>query len=139
MFKEFFVDFTLPTNSVVTDKVSIPVTLYNYTENALPIDVLVKENDWAKIGEYDKNITVDANSTKMIYVPIEIIKDGNNVLRIETKSNNLSDIVEKSMEVKLKRKKKKKVASSGVIEKDYYQDIIFNENAIENSKKVRVC
>ena len=138
VFKEFFVDFTLPTNSVVTDKVSIPVTLYNYTENALPIDVLVKENEWAKIGEYDKNITVDANSTKMIYVPIEIIKDGNNVLRIETKSNNLSDIVEKSMEVKLNGLEMKKVASSGVIEKDYYQDIIFNENAIENSKKVRV-
>ena len=32
VFKEFFVDFSLPTNSVITDNVNIPVTLYNYTE-----------------------------------------------------------------------------------------------------------
>ena len=55
VFKEFFVEYTLPTNLTVTDKVNIPVTLHNYTENTLTIDLQVKENDWSNIGNYTKN------------------------------------------------------------------------------------
>ena len=138
VFKEFFVDFSVPNNLVVTDKVSIPVTLYNYTENDLNIDVKVVENDWSKIGDYVKVITVPAQSTNMIYVPIEILKAGNNVLRIETKSENVSDIVEKTAVVKINGFEKQEVISSGIIEKDYTQDIIFNDEAIENTKKLKV-
>ncbi len=138
VFKEFFVDFSLPTNSVVTDNVSIPVTLYNYTDNELSINVNVKENDWSKIGDYTKVIRVPAQSTNMVYIPLEIIKDGNNTLRIETSSGNLSDIVEKTMVVKPNGLEINKVVSSGIIEKNYSQDIIFNEEAIEGTKDIKI-
>lgn len=138
VFKEFFVDFSLPTNSVVTDKVSIPVTLYNYTNDTLVINVNIKENDWSKIGEYERNISVPANSTQMLYVPIEIIKDGNNTLRVETTSGKISDIVEKTMTVKPNGLEINKVISSGMIEKNYSQDLIFNEEAIEGTKNIKV-
>ena len=138
VFKEFFVDFTLPTNSVVTDKVNIPVTLYNYTEEQLSINVNVKENDWANIGDFAKTISVPAKSTQMIYVPLEIIKDGNNVLRIETSSGNVSDIVEKTMIVKPNGLEVNKVVSSGMIESNYSQDLIFAEEAIEGTKNIKI-
>ena len=32
VFKEFFVDFTVPNNLKVGDKISVPATIYNYTE-----------------------------------------------------------------------------------------------------------
>ena len=138
VFKEFFVDFSLPTNSVVTDKVSVPVTLYNYTENELTIDVNVKANEWSKIGEYAKSVSVSPKSTKMIYVPLEIIKDGNNVLRVETSSGEIKDIVEKNMVVKPNGLEINKIVSSGMIENNYSQDLIFAEDAIENTKNIKI-
>ena len=138
VFKEFFVDFSLPTNSVVTDKVSIPVTLYNYTENEMVIDVNVKENEWAKIGSYPKTVSVPSKATHLIYVPIEVIKDGNNVLRVETTNGSVSDIVEKTMTVKPNGLEINKVVSSGIIEKNYSQDLIFGEEAIEGTKDIKV-
>lgn len=138
VFKQFFIDYTLPTNSVITDKVSIPVTLYNYTEKELTINLNVKENDWSKIGEYAKQVSVPSNSTNMIYIPIEIINAGNNVLRIEAEAENVSDIVEKTLEVKPNGFEINDVVSSGIIENEYSQDIIFNEKAIDGTQKIKV-
>lgn len=138
VFKEFFVDFSLPNNCVVTDKISIPVTLYNYTDGDLNIDINVVANDWSNIGEYAKSVNVPQQSTAMIYIPLEIIKQGNNTLRVETKAGNISDIVEKTLTVKLNGLEKEEVVSSGTIEKKYTQDMIFEDEAIEGSGKVKV-
>lgn len=139
VFKEFFVDFSLPTNTVVTDKVSIPVTVYNYTEKPLDVTLKVVENDWSKIGEYTKVVSnVPAKSTQMIYVPIEIIKSGNNTLRIESNVGNVSDIVEKQMKVSINGVKNEAVISSGTIDTKLEQDILFRENAIDQTKKIKV-
>lgn len=138
VFKEFFVDFSLPSNSVVTDKVEIPVTLYNYTEQNLDVEIDVKQNDWSNIGEYEKTVNIPANSTHMIYVPIEIIKSGNNVFRVETKSGDISDIVEKNIQVTENGLKIEEIVSSGTMQKNISQDIIYSDNAIEGSKKLKV-
>lgn len=138
VFKEFFVDFTLPTNSVVTDKTSIPVTVYNYTEDKLVINLNVKENDWSKLGEYQKIIEVAPGATNMVYIPIEIIKSGNNILRVEAVANNVKDIVEKSFEVKENGMEIQEIALSGTIEEDYSGDIIFDEKSIEGTEKLKV-
>ena len=45
VFKDFFVDFTVPNNLKVGDKISIPATIYNYTEGDFEdIDVVLKKN-----------------------------------------------------------------------------------------------
>lgn len=138
VFKEFFVDFSLPNNCVVTDKVSIPVTLYNYTDGDLTIEINVVKNDWSNIGEYSKAVNIKAKSTSMIYVPLEIIKQGENTLRIETKAGNISDIVEKTMKVSFNGLEKQEVVSSGTIDKKYEQDMIFDNEALNGSKKVKI-
>lgn len=138
VFKEFFVDFSLPQNSVVTDKLQIPVTLYNYTENDMTINLNVKSNDWCNIGEYNKAVNVSANSTTMVYVPLEIIKEGNNTLRIESTSGELTDIVERTFNVDINGFEKEEIALTGTITDNYSQDMIFNENAIDKTKKIKV-
>lgn len=138
VFKEYFVDFSLPTNSVVTDKVEIPVTLYNYTQSDLNIEVNVKENDWSNIGEYQKNVNVPANSTNMIYVPIEITKSGNNTLRIESKAENVSDIVEKNIQVTENGMEIQEIVSSGTMQNSLSQDIIYKENVVGENKKLKI-
>lgn len=138
VFQELFIDFTLPNNSVVTDKTSIPVTLYNYTDHELSFSINVKENDWCKIGDYSKNINVNSNATQMIYIPIEIIKAGENTLRIEAKAGEITDVVEKSMNVNVNGLEKEEVALSGIIDEDYEQDLIFDDDAIDGTKKIKV-
>lgn len=138
VFKEFFVDFTLPTNSVVTDKVEIPVTLYNYTATDLNIEINVVPNDWSNIGEYQKQVTVSPNATQLVYVPIEIIKSGNNTLRVESSIKNLADIVEKNLQVTENGLKIEEMASSGTMQNGITQDIIYTDKAIEGTKNLRV-
>ncbi len=138
VFKEFFIEYTLPANAVVADNVNIPVTLHNYTEKDLTIDLEVKENEWSSIESYSKQNVVSAKSTKMIYVPITILKSGNNTLRIEATSGNVSDIVEKILIVKPNGLEKNSVVSSGIIENNYSQDIIFNEKTIEGTEKIKI-
>lgn len=138
VFKEFFVDFSLPANSVIGDYVEIPVTVYNYTEGDLSVELNVKDNDWSKIGNFEKTISVPAKSTNMVYVPLEILKNGNNKLRVESKALGVTDIVEKSINVNYNGLQKEVVESTGTIEKDFTQDLLFNEKAIEGSKKIKV-
>lgn len=138
VFQEFFIDFTLPTNSVVTDKTNIPVTIYNYTDTELKVALDVKTNDWSTIGNYDKTVDVLSNSTRMIYIPIEILKAGNNTLRIEAATNGLSDIIEKSFSVSPNGFEKTKVVASGVAEKTLKLDHFTTESAIDNTRKLRV-
>ncbi len=138
VFQEFFIDFSLPTNAVVTDKTNIPVTIYNYTDKELRIELKAKENDWSIIGNYNKTVDVLSNSTQMIYIPIEIIKAGNNTLRIEATGNGLSDIIEKSFAVSPNGFEKTKVVSSGIIEKNLNLDHFTTETAIDNTRKLRI-
>lgn len=138
VFKDFFIDFSLPTNSVVTDKTNIPVTVYNYTDKELAVNLTVKENDWSTIGNYTNSVNVPANSTKMIYIPIELIKAGTNILRIESSANGVSDIVEKTLVVNPNGFKKEAVISSGSTEKDLSLDHFTTEKAIENTRKLKV-
>lgn len=138
VFQEFFIDFTMPTNSVVTDKTNIPVTIYNYTDSELKVTLDVKANDWSTIDNYDKTVDVLSNSTKMIYVPIELIKAGNNTLRIEASANGLSDIIEKSFTVSPNGFEKTKVVASGVAEKTLKLDHFTTEPAIDGTRKLRV-
>ena len=138
VFKDFFVNYTLPTNAVVTDKVKIPVTVYNYTEAEMTVNINVVTNDWSTIGDYTHDVAVTPKGTTMIYVPLEITKDGNNTLRIESKGPSVSDIVEKSMTVKPNGVQTEEVVTNGIIKDKYYQDVIFDEAALDNTKKLKV-
>ena len=138
VFQDYFIDFSLPNNSVVGDKVSIPVTVYNYTENTLNVELTVKENDWCTIGQYQNNVSVSPNGTQMVYIPIEITKEGENTFRVESKADNKSDIVEKNLNVEINGFKVEKMVSSGIITENYSMDILFDEKYIVGSEKLKL-
>jgi len=139
VFKEFFVDFELPKNAVVTDKISIPVTVYNYTEDDLVLNLNMIESDWYTTENYSRELKIESKGTRMIYVPIEVLKNGDNTLRIEVGSGNLSDIVEKTMEVKPNGLEKASVVSTGTMESKLSQDILIDDNLmIDNTANLKV-
>ena len=139
VFKEFFVDFELPKNLVETDKVSIPVTVYNYTNSPLNTTLKVKEDEWFTLrGNNNISITVEAESTKMVYVPITILKNGNYKFRVEATNNSLTDIVEKELNISPKGYKIEKVVSTGSLESDVSEDILILEDIVENTASAKV-
>ena len=138
VFKDFFVDFELPKNLVETDRVSIPITVYNYTENPISTILKIKQEDWFTIDKNNITINVEANSTNMVYVPISILKAGRNRFRAEVSSNTLSDIVEKECQVSPKGYKVEKVVSTGTLEENISEDILILEDIVENTAKAKV-
>lgn len=139
VFKEFFVDFELPKNLVETDKVSIPVTIYNYTDALLNTVLNVKEDEWFKINENNNiGITVGAKSTRIVYIPITILKSGNYKFRVEAANNSLTDTVEKDLNISPKGYKIEKVVSTGNIEGNVSEDILILDNIIENTASAKI-
>ena len=139
VFKEFFVDFELPKNLVETDKVSIPVTVYNYTDAPINTVLNVKEDEWFKLNENNNiGITVGAKSTRIVYIPITILKSGNYKFRVETANNSLTDTVEKDLNISPKGYKIEKVVSTGNIEGNVSEDILILDNIIENTASAKI-
>ncbi len=146
VFKEFFVNFELPKNSVVTDVVSIPLTVYNYTDNQLDVNLNVEDADWFDLkgltidgNELANGIaTVPANNTKLVYAQIAINKAGDNKFKVTASANGVQDIIEKSFTVTPNGLHKTNVISSGMVKDDYSQDFFATETAIENSRKITV-
>lgn len=139
VFKEFFVDFTLPMNAKVGDKVSIPITVYNYTDKNLNVNYKVEKQEWFETTDsLDGNVNVDAKGTKLVYFTIEITKDGYNKFRVETNTESYSDIVEKSMDITIKGVEISEIVSNGFISDKTDQEAIFMEDYIEGSNKITV-
>lgn len=139
VFKEFFVDFELPKNLVETDKVSIPVTVYNYTNSSTNITLKIKEDEWFALREDNNiNLTVEAESTKMVYIPITILKFGNYKFRVEATNNSLTDIIEKELTISPNGYKIEKVVSTGNLDSDISEDILILEDTVENTASAKV-
>ncbi len=139
VFKEFFVDFELPKNLVTSDKVSIPVTVYNYTDEMQNVTLTVKEDSFFTLnGSHNLTLAVEPQGLKMTYVPLTINTSGTFKLRVEAKGNTYTDIVEKELTIMPKGYKVEKVVSNGSLDRDISEDILLLDNMIENTAKVKV-
>lgn len=139
VFKEFFVDFELPTNLVKDDEISIPVTVYNYTDSTITTTLKIQEDNWFDLKEENEyNVTINAKETKLIYVPIVVKESGNHKFRVEATSNSLTDIVEKELSISPKGYKVEKVVSTGNLDDDISEDILILEDIVENSASAKV-
>ena len=138
VFKDFFLDFDLPQNLRVGDKISIPITVHNYTKNKLSANIKVYESEKYKIRKNNIVLEVEPEKTKMEYIPIEILDFGEVKFKVETSGNGLVDIVEKQVQIEPKGQKVEKMVSTGNISKNISEDIIFLDNIIERTGKVKV-
>lgn len=139
VFKEFFVDFELPTNLIKGDKVSIPVTVYNYTDRELTTTLKITEADWFTLrGDNNIRVTIDPEKTEMVYVPITITETGSQKFRVEASNNSVEDIVEKELNISPKGYKVEKVVSTGNLENDVSEDILILDDIVENTGSAKI-
>lgn len=140
VFKDFFTDVSLPTNAVEGDKISVPITVYNYTDTPMTVKINVPANDWSTIGTYQTEVNVEAKNTKMIYLPLDNIKQGDHVLKVEAVGNNgKPDAVEKAIRVNYKGLEKTEVSANGISSGTNDISVVFDKTSvISGSERIKV-
>jgi len=138
-FQPFFIDFELPRNSIRHDEVSIPVTVFNYTELDQEVEVTIREMNWFTLNtDAVQTISVPSNQSQLIYVPITIEEFGAFTFRADAVGDGFSDAAERSINVNPEGHKVERVISSGTIEGDLWQHILFMQDDIPGTRRAHV-
>jgi len=138
-FQPFFVNFELPRNSIRYDQISIPVTVFNYTEAEQVVILTIAELDWfTLLTDPIQTMTVPPNQSRMIYVPIRIVEFGDFVFRVYADTHGFADAVERSLRVNPEGFRMERVVSSGTIESSLRQPLIFMEQDIPDTRRATV-
>jgi len=138
-FQPFFVDFELPRNSIRYDQVSIPVTVFNYTDDEQTVILTIAELDWFELhGDAVQTLTVPSNRSVMVYVPITITHFGDFVFRAYVDTHGFADAAERPIRVNPEGFRIRQVTSSGSIENSTWQHLLFMNPDIADTRSATI-
>ena len=100
VFQDFFVEPNLPRFLTVGDEISVPVSLFNYLDEAQTIEIAVEAADWFEFTDGD-TITVDlaAAEVSVTYVPIRVTGFGDRTFTVTATGSVLSDAVQRTVQI----------------------------------------
>ncbi|MCL2360580.1 MAG: MG2 domain-containing protein [Defluviitaleaceae bacterium] len=134
-FQPFFVDFELPRNSIRGDQISIPVTVFNYTEVEQTVILTIAEMDWFELqGSPTQTLVVESNRSQMVYVPITITRFGNFVFRAYADTHGFADAMERGIRINPEGFRIRRVVSSENIEASIRQQLNFAQPNIPDTR-----
>ena len=100
VFQDFFVEPDLPRFLTVGDEVAVPVSIFNYLEEAQTIRLEVVQADWFEFVETPNlQFTVAANEVMAAYLPIRVTGFGQHEFQITATGSAMSDAVLRQVEV----------------------------------------
>jgi len=138
-FQPFFVDFELPRNSVRHDQVSIPVTVFNYTEEDQTVILTIAQMPWFTMhGEAVQTLSVPQGRSVMVYVPITITEFGNFVFRAYAYTLDFADAAERPISINPEGFRIRQVVSSGSIETSTWQHLLFMQEDIPDTRNATI-
>jgi len=138
-FQPFFTDFELPRNSIRYDEVSIPVTVFNYTEDEQEVILTVAELDWFELhGDAVQTLVIPSGRSQMVYVPITITSFGDFVFRVYADTLDFSDAAERPIRVNPEGFQVRRVVSSGSIENDTQLHLLFMNEYVSGTPSATV-
>jgi len=138
-FQPFFVDFELPRNSIRYDQVSIPVTVFNYTEQEQTVILTIAEMDWFTLHtDPVQTLTVPSNQSQMVYIPITIMQFGDFVFRAYADTHGFADAAERGLRVNPEGFRINQVVSSGTIESSTWQHLLFIQESIPDTRSAHI-
>ena len=139
VFQPFFVDFELPRNSIRHDQISIPVTVFNYTEQEQTVILTIAEMDWFTLQVSPvQTLVVPSNQSQMVYIPITIVEFGDFVFRAYADTHDFADAAERSLRVNPEGFRIERVVSSGSIENSTWQHLLFMDEDIPDTRNARI-
>lgn len=99
VFQDFFVDLDMPVSMSLNDQVSVPVTCYNYLNEAQRIRINLSSSDWFQSKSSEAVLDLGPNEVKNVSFPIKTLQVGNHVLRVTAKGQKMSDAIEREIRV----------------------------------------
>lgn len=113
VFQDFFVEPDLPRFLTVGDELAVPVSIFNYLDEAQTIRLDIAAGDWFTLTESPTlTFTVAANEVMAAYVPLRVTGFGTHDFQITATGNTMSDAVLRQVEV-LPSGKAMAIAESG--------------------------
>ena len=138
-FQPFFVDFELPRNSIRHDQISIPVTVFNYTEQEQTVILTIAEMGWFTLQvPAVQTLVVPSNQSQMVYVPIIITDFGDFVFRAYADTHNFADAAERGLRVNPEGFHITRVVSSGTIENSTWQHLLFLDEHVDDTRRAHI-
>jgi len=138
-FQPFFVDFELPRNSIRGDQISIPVTVFNYTDYDQDVTLTIAQMAWFTLGTSPVHtIHVPSNRSQLTYIPITIQDFGDFTFRADAHAAGFADAAERPIRVSAEGFMVERVVSSGTIDSDTWRHILFMQEDIPDTRRAHI-
>ncbi len=101
VFQDFFIDIDFPVELTQHDRVSVPVSLFNYLKTDQTVRLEVQPADWCKLlDDPKKTLVLKPGEIKAVYFTIIAEKPGRHALQIKAFGSEMADAVERRVNVK---------------------------------------
>jgi len=138
VFQDFFVEPDLPRFLTVGDEVAVPVSIFNYLDEAQEINLEVAQAGWFEFVETPTlRFTVAPNEVMAAYLPIRVTTFGAHEFQVTATGSAMSDAVVRAVEV-LPDGKAMAVATSGKLTTTQSFAIDLPPNTIPGTGRVAV-
>ncbi len=138
VFQDFFVEPDLPRFLSVGDEISVPVSLFNYLDEAQTIQIAVEPADWFEFtGETAVTIDLAPAEVAVTYVPIRVIGFGDRTFTVVATGSVLSDAVQREVQILPDGQARQDVAN-GTLEGDAQASVVVPDEAVAGASLVTV-
>jgi len=138
-FQDFFVEPDLPRFLTVGDELEMPVSIFNYLDEAQEIQLEIAESSWFElIGEPELTVNISASEVAAVYIPIRVTDFGLHDLRIEATGSEMSDAVLRQVEVLPDGQRQTVVINGRLSDERSLHDVELPANAIAGTDQTTV-
>ncbi|CEK16141.1 large extracellular alpha-helical protein [Chthonomonas calidirosea] len=138
VFQPFFVDLNLPVALTQGDRISLPVTIYNYLPKAQKVRLVLKLQPWFQLeGSNERTLTVTPEEVTVVHFPIMAKGIGEHSLTVVAYGNQLSDAVRRQIRVE-PNGHKTEVIHNGTLQGTVTQRLMLPPEAVPGASKVLV-
>jgi hypothetical protein len=100
VFQDFFVDLDLPVALTQHDRMTLPVTVYNYLPTAQEVTLTLQEQPWFTLtGSARQTVRVEPGQVTVVHYPIVAQAMGRHELTVTARGTRLSDAVRRGIDV----------------------------------------
>ena len=141
VFQPFFVDVDLPVSLTRNDEVSLPVVVYNYSDQKQKVKIALVKADWFELisdddqeSKTEQLVELAAGEVRSISYRVKVLKVGEHHIEVKAISGNIGDAVRRKIEVISDGRRVEQVVSD-VLDGSKEFELLIPENRIEGSSR----
>lgn len=139
VFKEFFLNLQLPVALTVGDSLRLPLSVFNYTRDRLPVELELVEAAWfTRNDDAPLSVTVDPKSSGKAWLDITVMREGTHILDVTATSGDLVDRVAVPLRVEPPGVVREVVLAHESLRDSFEGTVVFPTDTAASSRRVSV-